>query len=129
MKLIRFDSTNSRYHQTGTATIYLSATQCSSIPKITQKEMGLKPGDGISLFQDEENPNDWYLCKDKSGFPLRLRKCGALVFSSTYAVNKLFDSIDYRLKHFRFPVSKKGIKHGDMTLFAIITSAAQKSDT
>jgi hypothetical protein len=128
MKLKKFDSTNCKNSRIGKATISLCSNAASAISKTATEALGLKPGDGIAIFQDIENPTDWYACKDKDGFPLREHSSGGLVFNASAVANHLFDSIQFNLKRFNFPIAKEGVKADKLIVHAIMTSAATKSE-
>lgn len=84
MKLKIFNSENSAQVRVGTPSFYFAKAGCNTINATAVKAIGLKPGDMVSIAQNEEDPRTFYLFHDKvSGFKLRdYNKSGALAFNS-----------------------------------------------
>ncbi len=71
MKLIKFDTTNCISPRKGTSTVSFSKNGVIALNKQFSVQCGFTAGDKIAIFQDEENPYDWYIAKDDDGFELR----------------------------------------------------------
>lgn len=68
MKLKKYDS-SLQSTRTGEPRISFDDKGVIRINKTAVEALGLKPGDKIAFLMDEENPTDWYITKDKEGFP------------------------------------------------------------
>lgn len=61
----------------GIATITFTKSGCISFNRKAVVAIGLKPGDKLIFFQDEENPKDWYMKISKNkGAELRATTSG-----------------------------------------------------
>ena len=60
MKLKEFSTTGIKSLK-GIATITFTKSGCISFNRKAVETIGLKTGDKLIFFQDEENPKDWYM--------------------------------------------------------------------
>lgn len=93
MKLLRYDTSNMSNVRAGECTIRFSLKSANSITKYASSVMGITDKDTITLLQDEEEPEDWYLAlNQKNGIPLRANsKGGSLVFNCVGITKKMID--------------------------------------
>lgn len=55
--------------------------------------MEIKPGDKVTLAQDEESPENWYFFKDKQhGFDIRANKAAGCIFNHKGLINAFLES-------------------------------------
>ena len=88
--------------------------------------MGLKAGDNITIFQDEEEPTDWYLAKTKKGgFPVSGRGGKhSYYLNSSEMVRKIFGSLNYRELSGSMFVGAEPV---EANIFPMITSSLKKT--
>lgn len=118
MKLKEF-STCGRKALKGMATITFSKSGCIGLNNKTVESMGLKPGDKLVFFQDEDNPRDWYMGVGKEkGAELRLGSgtSGSLFCNFSFVVQEVFESTQTKGR-VKFQVASR-CENG---VFAIIT--------
>lgn len=129
MKLKEFNSQNSSFIKTGEPTIScnvkaglmnLSAELC--------KSMKLEADDRVSVLQDEDTPQDWYLAASKEGFKLRKDrddKSGntALSFNNTITVKAIAKSLGIESNYFKCRVGDEPVILGKGKYFPIITKS------
>jgi hypothetical protein len=60
-----------QFQRKGKMIISFSSKGVIRISKCLVELMKLKPGNFIRFYQDEENPDDWYIRKEKDGIELR----------------------------------------------------------
>ncbi len=93
--------------------------------KVTAKDLGVKVGDRITIFQDEENPKDWYLHIDRSpsGFLVR-DSAGQLRFSSKPSFVRMIESLGKDPKKISSAAIQIGkpFDHDGLELLPLITS-------
>lgn len=92
--------------------------------------MGVQAGDRVSLHQDEEQPEDWYLSKDPQGIPLRKQsyKEQVLVLNGMGWRHALREAL---AKHTgeavpetgRMMVAREAVVHGKVDLWPVITKS------
>jgi hypothetical protein len=77
MGLIKYDSTNTRSgSRAAKPTISFAKAGMITISGAAVAILKLKEGDKVSIFQDEEEPKDWYIAPDPAGFEIRPIKSG-----------------------------------------------------
>lgn len=118
MKLKEF-STRGRKALKGIATITFSKSGCIGLNGSAVETMGVKSGDKLIFFQDEENPRDWYIqvTQDK-GAELRLGSgtSGGLYCNFAFVVQEVFKSMQLKDRA-KFQISTQV----DNGMYAIIT--------
>jgi hypothetical protein len=74
MKLSVFNNENfpKSSYRSGGPKIGFAAKGQLSINYFAAELIGIKHGDKVSLAQDESDPENWYIFKDKDGFEVRL---------------------------------------------------------
>ena len=76
MKLKEFSTTGIKSLK-GIATITFTKSGCISFNRKAVETIGLKTGDKLIFFQDEENPKDWYMkISEDKGAELRATTSG-----------------------------------------------------
>lgn len=136
MKLKKFDSLNSRISRTNAATIRFHCKGNTSISKKAVDEIGLKDGDKISICQDEDDPNDFYLVtNDPDGFTLRASTGDGLNFNCATVFKTLagifdgdFKSIGCKLATTPTSFNGSDVLTKKQKLYAIITASAVFSE-
>ncbi len=87
MRLKEFNSENTMVARSGSPCIGVNQkTGVFNMNKLATELMGLKNGDGITIHQDEDQPENWYIEKAKTnGFITREKKdaSGGLMFNNT----------------------------------------------
>lgn len=126
MKLKSFNSTNMRGATAGESSISFSRQGIINISQMAVDAIGLKIGDVISLEQDEENPQDWYLMKNPEGFKVRQYKgSNGLCFNAAALAKSFLDLNDYTNTHsasFRLITEPVEIDGGGVKLYPVITT-------
>ena len=88
--------------------IYITKRGVINFNKSSSQLMEIKPGNKITLAQDEEHPNEWYFFKDDlHGFFLKLgyNKQGC-IFSHSSLVRELLESVGKPLdKNYSFLIA------------------------
>lgn len=87
-------------------TISFSDSGVIRISKSATDALNIKAGDRLSLFQDEDSPTDWYLSKDKDGFPTRpgsTKDSGSVQFNSANTRNDFYQSLFDQDDQFQWP--------------------------
>lgn len=138
MKLIKFDATNSKTHKSGEAIIRFNMAGGISLTKTATEELGLKAGQKVSVVQDEEKPEDWYLViNDEDGFELRENTTGTgVAFNNAYIVHTLknFLDIEANISSYCFKIATKPSESTDemigkkMKIYAILTATLETKD-
>jgi hypothetical protein len=133
MKLIHFDSETAsgsrmastepsiRFHQSGIITISAAAAE----------KIKLKEGDKVSIAQDEDSPDDWYLItKDKKGFATRIYKgSNGLAFNNAYIAKSLINFLELKTKSVSFKLATEpAADNGGGKLYAILLATAKYSE-
>ena len=125
LKIKTFDSVN-RCGRESKPKIRMGKSGYVYITKKASDMLELSIGDKVSLHQDEENPRDWFISKDKNGIKLRGKKeDGVLIFHLAQAVKKLFSECEITAKSISFVVSKTPIILNNVKYYPIITSSAK----
>lgn len=103
-------------------TIFLNGSLCDL--------MGLKPGDGLSLHQSEEDPMEWYVSKDAQGYVLRPphnRDKRGLLVGAMAVRNRMKAALEENepgnYTSGRMLVARVPVKHGKELLYPILTSS------
>lgn len=85
MKLTKFNAANmpkTRGVSSILPRITFAKNGVISVNKFAAELLDLKGTDKLSIAQDEEESANWYIYKDKDGFPLKLKdKTGTLAFN------------------------------------------------
>jgi|688.fasta_scaffold687957_3 hypothetical protein len=124
MNLVKYDQNNSQRVRSGKACVNFSRKGASNISKKAQEMMGLKEGDSVAIYQDNDNPADWYMAKDKDGFQCR-RNTAGLMFNSAMIANSILDCFSYEGKSFSFLIGSEPLMQGKQELWPIITASIQ----
>lgn len=127
MKLIKFDAINTRSHRSGEATIRFHKVGLISISKQGCVDLELKAGQNISIVQDEENPEDWYLLvNDENGFTLKdYKNTGGLFMQSAFIAKSIIGALELNANSVSFKLATKKADNEDgLTLYAILTPSA-----
>ena len=133
MGLKRFNTETTKGMGTGQPLVSIARNAgLISIFGATAEALGLKPGDKVSIVQDQDNPKDWYIdTKDEAGFKLRGSDKGkGLSFNNSVICNRLLDSLEFPKEHKRssFTVSTKQAEGFDQEgLYAILTAKTMES--
>lgn len=127
MKLIKFDMTNSSSKRINKCFIRFIANGVISISRGFVEIAELKAGDKISVAQDEDDPQAWFLIfGDINGFPCREQKGGVVEFSSSFTVKQLMESFSINAKSVSFDLASQKIENDDgLEMYAILTATAQ----
>ena len=133
MKLKKFDSVTApalRSQTTPLLTLRLKGP--STINGLLTEMMKLKPEQRVALFQDESDPDNWYIAKDgKEGFSVRAqydKKMTGVMFNAGGAVKCMFDYFQYKEAAARCVVGKEPVKEDGQLLFPILYSLAQNQE-
>lgn len=95
MKLIEFNPENSVQLNPGASTIRVNRKAgLISFSKMAGTIMNLKRGMKLLVYQDEENPTNWYIRISSAGFPLRTSNDKAFDFNNTTLAHKILNSAD-----------------------------------
>ncbi len=87
--------------------------------------MGLKPGDKISIVQDQDHPEDWYITKDPNGFELRHKSGNTLMTQSTAMCIQVLNCMEFTGKHnYHFPIAGTATIFEKHKYWGILTNAA-----
>lgn len=129
MKLKEFNSQNSSFVKTGEPTISCNVKAgLMNLSIELVKIMKLSDDSRISIHQDEENPEDWYLSDSKDGFKLRSDKKGskgnaALSFNNTTTVKALAKSLNIDSNYIKCKVGDEPIVVNKVKYYPIITKS------
>ena len=118
MKLKEFSTTGIKSLK-GIATITFTKSGCISFNRKAVETIGLKTGDKLIFFQDEENPKDWYMkISEDKGAELRATTSGncGLVCNFAVVAQNVFTSTGTSSR-VKFQIST----HPDNDMYAIIT--------
>lgn len=92
--------------------------------------IGLKKGDLVEVYQDEEDPENWYLAKVKEGGWTLSQKYNStgLFFCNKQLCVLIIDSVGAELSKpgVRLPLAGEPTKLGKQTLFGILAIAAKR---
>lgn len=129
MKLKKFDSiTAPSLRGNRVPGLTLPQKGASHINPLLVDLMKLKPEQRVALFQDESDPDNWYIGKDgKEGFPVRQinQETTACSFNASGAVQKIFEHFCFEEAAARCVVGKEPVKEDGIVLFPIMFSSAQ----
>jgi hypothetical protein len=106
MKLKKFDSTTANGH-TSKPSILFSLVGTITLNKDFFSKVGLEVNDKVSITQDEDNPDDWYLLiDDENGFALRQNKSkDRLLFNNAATAKAVIDHFKFRTKSVSFQIA------------------------
>lgn len=85
--------------------------------------IGIKPGDKISMAQDQENPKDWYVFRDSGhGFPARKAyNNDGVIFNHKTLVRKFCEANSLKLdKSYQFLIAGQKTTWGKVDYFGIL---------
>lgn len=127
MKLKEFDRQNSALkRQPAPAFIGISAKRgIFSINKKAVNMLGIIAGDRLSLQQDQEDPENWYIeIGKKTGFILRANGGldSVLVFTSIAIARQIFSSVGFNGSYGRVLLAGQPTLIGKRTLHGLIVS-------
>lgn len=130
MKLKRFNPENSSMFRSGLPTISFNAKSgCISISKEAAEAIKIKPYTKIEVLQSEDEDSEWFVCKSKNGFPIRVAKNGGgIMFNSTPICKKFLESMEASedVKSMKFRLATSPVKEMAEELYAIITLDRKK---
>lgn len=91
--------------------------------KTASELIGLKDKYQVVIYQDEQEPEDWYIEVVKGGgFVLSGReRQGECVFNNTVIARKIAESVGYTARNGRMLIAGKPTKIGDRLLWGILT--------
>ena len=94
--------------------------------------IGLEKGDQIELYQDEEEPENWYIAKVKEGgWTLNQKGAGstALFFCNRQACRLMMESVDVvpTTPGVKLPIAGQPTKNGKQLLHRILVIAAKRN--
>lgn len=125
MRLKVYNEANSKSVTIGKRTIRFNRKAgLISLSKAATETIGLKGGDKVVIINDEERPNDWYICKtdDENGFAVRAKaETGSADFNCTSVVKRVFETMDIHDMAVGYVVAPEPEKVDGMELYAIIT--------
>ncbi len=126
MKFTKFDKSNMSNVRTGEAIIRFATKGANSISKTAAEGIGLTEKDKVAILQDNDNPEDWYLIKDKeNGFPLREYSNGQFCFNCSAMARAIIKAFDLDTTSVSFKIQTDGQKCDDIKggqIYLIITS-------
>lgn len=132
MKLIKFNTNTAKSTRTGESTIRLHSSGLITISKEAAQAIGLVAGDPVSIGQDPDNPDDWYIYLDKeSGFTTREAKNNnGLCFSSAFIFKSYCSAYDIDCTSVSIKIAKQSTKSEDpelkgVKLWGILTHTAK----
>lgn len=131
MQLKKYDALNTVSSRKGNPTISFNRGGAIGISGEACKAIGLSEGDKVSLVEDEENPGDWYITKDKDGFPLRKSNAEAkgTVFNCAAISSKVLDFLNWQEKKAAIcRIALTPVTQEKMKLYPILTASAKKLD-
>lgn len=135
MELKFFNTSNMKSAgRAGQPTLRVTRGGYIGLSKAAVDPMDFKAEDKVSLVQDQETPEDWYLVKDQeNGFILRESSgSGSLAFNSSVMGKAMLDSLDCPDDSVRFKVVTEPVEHetegGVIKLFPILTASAKPSE-
>lgn len=115
MKLREFTSKRVERFTEPAISLYRSNGEVRLSSQLVDK-LNIQLNSRIQFFQDEHNPQDWYLKVNCSrGFRIRQKPDGRLLFSSKPLVNAIFDSLK--------------LKKGDRPIVPVSTERDLTNDT
>lgn len=126
MKLIKFDSSTAA-RKVDVPAIHISRVGAISLTASLCTLLGVKDGDGVSLHQDADAKDNWYIAKDKDGLKLRGKKNSTqLFFCSAVICKEIGSSIDVEQPAGRMLVGIEPTNHEGMKLYPILTSSLRQ---
>lgn len=122
VKLKKYDSHYAGVRISTLPTISLNRGGKINLNPAALAKLGLKFGDKISLFKDENDPEQWYVGKDISdGFVTKENK-GSAWFTSRSIACDLLDSLNIDHKGtVRFNLEESDLKHEKQALWSLFT--------
>jgi len=137
MKLKTFDRTQSKYRFIDKPAISFNSAGVIRINKCASERIGLKSGDKMKFYQDEDNPEDWYVAvvpkTDELGLRIRQSnsQIGTFCLNSIAVVKNLYESIGFRGKTIKFQLGSEPLRDYKPLqdyLWAIITAMGNKNN-
>ena len=129
MNLTTYNTTNSRLVQTRGARISFNRNGVISISSTATRDIGLKPGQKVSVVNDLDNPDDRFLTLDKEeGFVLRPPSAdnNMLLFNCSALAHKIIDYTIADAKMVSMMLVTIPVINGKQKLYPIITSSAKQ---
>jgi hypothetical protein len=133
MKLIKFNAATAKGFNSGEPIIRFHASGVVTLSKQFVDEAGLSIGDKVSVVQDGDDPDAWYLVTgDEEGFELREYTGNReLCFNNAYICKSLIRYIEANTKSIAFKIAVIPTEHEDdelcedCKLYAILISSAK----
>lgn len=129
MKLKKLDRVSAPPFDNKQPTVTLRKKGVCNINSALAELMKLKTGGSVALFQDENEPDNWYIAKDsKDGFAVRQsydKQSTSVMFNASGAVKQIFEHFNYEETSARCVVGKEPVKDNGFALFPIMFSSAQ----
>lgn len=89
----------------------------------------IKLGDKVNVFQDEDNPIDWYVAKVTEGFTVRkLSASNSIGFCNKLVADDIMKSSGITENSARYNISTAFIDHEGVRLYPIITKGGKGND-
>ena len=130
MKLIKFDASTTKFVRPGLARIRFERKGITILNKPFMEAARLEKGDKVSIVQDAETPEDWYVIKDEKGFTLRVYPSNdCLCFNSAYIARSFMSFLSVEACSVSCMLSTEAVESEDedmqgFELYPIITKSA-----
>ncbi|AEL24331.1 hypothetical protein [Cyclobacterium marinum] len=85
------------------------------------KQIGLRDGQLISFYQDEENPIKWYFFYSENGFRLRLASGGNMRFGCKHLAGDILKSLEVSDNKVTIPIANKRAKEYQEEMYILDT--------
>lgn len=133
MKLIKFNAATAKGFQSRESVIRFNNSGVITLSKAFVDESGLKEGHKVSIVQDQEDPNSWFLvAHDPEGFVLRDANNRYLCFNNAYISKSLIQYMEVNAKSIAFKIATEATEcDGDeelpkkCKLYGILTGTAK----
>lgn len=126
MKLIKYDSSTAA-RKVDVPAIHISRVGAISLTAALCTLLGVKEGDGVSMHQDADAKDNWYISKDKDGLKLRGKKNSTqLLFCNSAICKEIGNSIDVDQPAGRMLVGVEPTKHEGAKLYPVLTSSLRQ---
>jgi hypothetical protein len=120
LKLKKFDA-SAAGQRTGKPFVSFGNKGLIGFTKPAGELIKLKDGDCISFFQDEEDPADWYVAKDKEGLKIRQNTSGGYALNASVVCNNVMTSLGKEPGSYSFPLGAEPTILDKKELWPIIT--------
>lgn len=129
MKLKKFDSTNcQRTHRKGIPIIRFGSKGAIWLSRVLVEKIKLSAGDTIAIVQDEDEPTDWYITKDKDGFMLRKTSIRWLTFNNAVLSKNVLEALGYEDSYASFRVVTEPVIIAKWEYYPILTASGKKRE-